>query len=109
MIAASKGILQAIELLLGNGAVVNLPDNSRKRALAFASQNGHLNIVQRLCSANAKINDGSLQEAARQLHQPVVEHLLAMGHDVEFASSMHGGRTALQEMLLKAQILTASH
>lgn len=44
------------------------------------------------------LNDGSLHEAARELHSEAVKILVAAGHDVNFPSLKHGGRTALCEL-----------
>ena len=106
MIAASNNRLSAVQLLLEHNANVDLIDRSQRSAQSYAGENGYLEVVQKLHTRGAKVNDGSLHEAARELHYPVVRYLLQGGHEPDFRSTLHEGRSALAETLLKAQILT---
>jgi hypothetical protein len=73
-------------------------DNS---ALFYASRKGSLDTVKVLLKVPFKPNDGSLHEAARNLHSEVVDALIKTGkHDANYNSSKpdHEGRTPLQEL-----------
>ncbi|KAH6648966.1 hypothetical protein BKA67DRAFT_648915 [Truncatella angustata] len=69
-------------------------------ALFYASREGDLTAVKSLLKVKFKLNDGSLHEAARNLHQDTVAALVKAKHDVNFPSSRreHDGRTPLQEL-----------
>lgn len=58
-----------------------------------------------LLKSKYKVNDGSLHEAARNLHSDVVAALLKGSHDPNFPSSRpeHSGRTPLQELAYRCQ------
>ena len=49
-LAASKGHLEIVRLLLQHGALVNAVDNSDSSPLVAAARNGHLDIVGHLVS-----------------------------------------------------------
>jgi hypothetical protein len=74
------------------------------RALQTAAGGGHLEVVERLLTANANVNaaastwDGrtALEAAAEGGHLEVVERLLTANANVNSAASMWDGRTALQ-------------
>ena len=107
MVAASNGNVALVNLLLEHNPEVDLIDHLRWTAQTYASENGHLEIVQRLAERGCKKYDGSLHEAARQLHHKIVRYLISQGHDVDDPCTLHEGRSALQELLLKTQILTS--
>ena len=106
MIAASHDRLAIVELFLEHGANVNLRDHLGRTALSYASENGHPEVAKRLCDNGAKLNDGSLHDAARELHGSIVQLLLQSGHKPDYPCPRHEGRSALLETLLKCQVLT---
>ena len=57
-------------------------------------------MVSRLLLADAPKIEGSLHEAASNLHVDHVRLLLAHGHDPEIPSPHHGGRSALGEVCM---------
>lgn len=61
---------------------------------------GNLDAVKLLLKSKHNYDDGSLHEAARNLHSEVVAALIKKGHSVNFHSSMdeHQGRTPLLEL-----------
>jgi len=77
-------------------------DRFDRSALFYASRAGDLKSVNALVKAKSPTNDGSLQEAAKNLHGAVVAALVKGKHSPDFPSSkeQHQGRTALQEMAL---------
>ena len=82
-------------------------DYQKHSALFYASRNGDMDMVQILSEAGALSDDGSLHEAAREVHPQVVSLLLSVGHDISFPSLLHldergSGRTPLEELCLKA-------
>ncbi|KAK5124147.1 hypothetical protein LTR85_001850 [Meristemomyces frigidus] len=109
MLAASNGLVELVNILLRHNAAVDIKSRNGRSALSYASENGAVEVVQRLCSQGSRINDGSIHEAARELHPEVVESLLQAGHDPDYPSDVHEGRSAVLEMLLKAQAHTQHH
>jgi hypothetical protein len=93
--------------LISKKVNVSTKDRFERSALFYASRNGDLNSVHALMGAKASPDDGSLHEAARELHADVVEALTdpkhKSKHDVMLQSTMreHGQRIALDEMLLR--------
>jgi hypothetical protein len=79
-------------------------DSFNCTALYYAAQLGHFEVVKLLVKAKSLVNDGSLHEAARNLHSDVVAALISGGHDPNFRSSRpeHKGRNALEEVCLLA-------
>jgi len=86
---------------------VSAKDKFERSALFYASRNGDLDSVHALMGAKASPDDGSLHEAARELHADIVEALTdskhKSKHDAMLQSTMkeHGRRIALDEMLLR--------
>ncbi|KAH7196372.1 ankyrin repeat-containing protein [Fusarium flagelliforme] len=89
--------------LLEAGANPDSRDVFNCSALYYSSQSGNADIAKRLVKANSRVNDGSLHEAARNLHSKVVEVLIKGKHDPNFPSTRpeHEGRTAVQELSLR--------
>jgi hypothetical protein len=102
--AAKSGHSEIVSKLLGVGAKVKATDCEDMSPLSWSSRRGDLMAVTSLLKAKAFPNDGSLHEAARNQHSKVVALLIKAGAGVEFRSSKkgHNGRTALQELCLKA-------
>ncbi|KAI0420323.1 hypothetical protein F5X98DRAFT_383402 [Xylaria grammica] len=75
-------------------------DRFDKAALFYASQVGDINAVNALLKTDFRMNDGSLHEAARNLHGDCVAALINAKYDPNFRSSRaeHNGRNALQEL-----------
>ncbi len=75
-------------------------DRFDKAALFYASQVGDSDAVKALLKTEFRLNDGSLHEAARNLHRDCVAALIKAKYDPNFRSSReeYGGRNALQEM-----------
>ncbi|OBR04765.1 Ankyrin repeat containing protein [Colletotrichum higginsianum IMI 349063] len=96
--AAHLGSNELVGKLLGAGARPNERDNAGRTALFFASAAGHMAALQALVKAGAAQNDGSLHEAARNTHSEAVAALIKAKHEANFPSSLHEGRTALQEL-----------
>lgn len=100
ILAAKHGRSDVVSKLIAEKADVRTRDCFERAALFYASQAGDLKAVKDLIKANSRVNDGSLQEAARNLHSKVVAALIKGGHDPNFPSSKpeHDGRSALQEL-----------
>ncbi|KAK0395123.1 hypothetical protein QR680_001126 [Steinernema hermaphroditum] len=104
MWASGSGHLAAVQILLHEGARVNLRKPDGVTALIFASQNGHREVVEVLINngadVNARTSEGgsALLAAAQNGHIAVVRHLLECGADVRH--ELKDGATA---MFLAAQ------
>ncbi|KAF2799768.1 hypothetical protein K505DRAFT_370800 [Melanomma pulvis-pyrius CBS 109.77] len=99
-IAAKSGRSEDVTLLLKHGAKVSARDAYDRSALFYASRNGDAKTIASILKAKPGPNDGSLQEAARELHAPAIKLLIKGGHHPDFTSSKHDGRTALAELAL---------
>ena len=96
--AAKRGHAHLIAISLGSGLISQTMLNS---GLQLAAEGGHLEVVERLLQANAKVNTTNrygdrtaLQAAARGGHLNVVERLLQANADVNLTPSRDN--TALQ-------------
>ncbi|RXG48836.1 hypothetical protein VDGE_07992 [Verticillium dahliae] len=102
------------ELLLKD-ADVDVTDAKGNTPLSLASDIGGdvaITIMSNLLAAGASRNDGSLQNAARELNLAAVQVLVEYGHDPDFPSHLHDGRSALGEMCLHGAMpgeMTAAH
>ncbi|KAI2619217.1 ankyrin repeat-containing domain protein [Hypoxylon sp. NC1633] len=95
-----------VEMLIRNGADVNLPaiGNIRLTPLQFAAMTGCFEMVELLYNSNADVNappsrdDGmtALQYAALRGYNRIVCYLLSLKADVDAPGSMIGGCTALE-------------
>ncbi|KAF4829982.1 Ankyrin repeat and SOCS box protein 15 [Colletotrichum tropicale] len=101
-LAAQLGLAELLVKLLEAGAKPGDRDNAGRTTLFFASGRGHTAAVQALLKAKAAPNDGSLHEAARNMHSEVIEALIKARHEPNFPSSLHEGRTALQELCYRS-------
>ena len=99
MVAASKGVIKEVELLLSLGADVNATGNARETPLHFAAQNGHQEMVEYLkeqgADINATVKDGRrpLHFAAQNGHQGIVVYLQEQGADIN--ATVKDGRRPL--------------
>ncbi|KAK6337894.1 hypothetical protein TWF696_001372 [Orbilia brochopaga] len=102
ILAAKKSRVDVVSKLLQSKAKVTARDRFDRSALFYASRNGDLESVNLFLKAKAPTNDGSLHEAAKNLHAEVCAALIKGKHSPNFPSSkeQHQGRTALQEMCL---------
>lgn len=93
-----------VKILLLEGADVNPTDYLDRSALAMATDIGGdiaVEMMGSLLSADPNPDDGSLHNAARELNLPAVKVLLQAGHDPDFPSTYHDGRSALAEVCLR--------
>ncbi|KAK3328164.1 hypothetical protein B0T19DRAFT_461567 [Cercophora scortea] len=104
LLAAQSGRCDVAELLLEAGAKISTRDVFGRSALFFASGLGDVNLVTLLLSRHPSNNDGSLHEASRSFHIPVIQLLLDAGNDPNHRSSRHQGRTPLGELALNGTI-----
>ena len=79
-------------------------DQSGQSPLFYATANKDNTSVSILLEKGAQPNDGSLHEAARLRHNPILKSLLKTGHDPDYASDLHEGRTALGELCSQANL-----
>ncbi|RDW87776.1 hypothetical protein BP5796_03470 [Coleophoma crateriformis] len=88
--------------LISKGAKVTVSDEQGVTPLAFASQMGNTKMMEHLLAAGAEIDDGSLHDAAGDLRCDAMRVLVKYGHDVDYPSERHDGRSALAEVCLNA-------
>ena len=103
-IAAQKGDLQILDLLLEHGARVEVCDtDSRRTAIHQAAQEGHLEVVRRLLErgacADPRSKDGisPLWSAAQGGHHHIVRLLIDHGADKE-TTSLDGERRPIHQV-----------
>lgn len=68
-------------------------------------------MMSNILAAEPSQDDGSLHNAARDLNVQAMQVLMDFGHEIDFPSPLHGGRTALGELCLHAAdsgLLTAA-
>ncbi|CZR56667.1 uncharacterized protein PAC_06556 [Phialocephala subalpina] len=101
ILAAKHGRKDVVAKLLKKRAKTSATDIMERSALFYASRNGDLPSVEALLQVGSPADDGSLHEAARELHDDVVKVLIKKGHRINSRSTneAHGDRTALHEML----------
>lgn len=83
---------------------VSAPDCHDRTPLFYAAANEDIQAVELLLAARARPDDGSLHEAARVCHSGIVATLISDHHDINYPSDLHGGRTALGELCLLANL-----
>ena len=104
MLAAKYGRPEVAEKLLKLEVKASARDALGRSALYYASRNGNIDTIRMLLEAKTNANDGSLHEASRGFHGPAMELLITAGHEANYRSAKHGGRTALAEMALKGRL-----
>ena len=113
--AASTGYLEAVEILVMNGAEVDLADEAGWTALSSACYEGHADVVKYLIRNGANIGVATCRGATcimLALHSPdIVEFLISSGSDVNATDVLD--RTALHYAAewgrLEAAILLLEH
>ncbi|KKF96576.1 hypothetical protein CFO_g1088 [Ceratocystis platani] len=105
MLAIREKRPDVVKALVLNGADVDLVDAYDTSALLMAASlrdSLATDVMSTLLLVDPAKNDGSLHSAARQLNLATIELLLKHGHDADFPSLAHGGRSALAELCLHA-------
>ena len=93
---------EIVSKLISKGANVSVRDPDEISLLSLASRMGSTPMMELLLEANAECDDGSLHDAARELRCDSMRVLIKYGHQVDYPSDRHEGRSALAELCLKA-------
>lgn len=107
MVAVSSGREQIVLDLLVAGADPTAQDFRGTTPVALASALGTQagkTIMKYLLKVNPSVNDGSLHTAAAKLDYDTIELLLEAGHEPDFPSTLHDGRSALAEAVFHGSI-----
>ena len=105
MVAIQHRRQDLVKSLLLAGAEVDVQDATGRSPLSMASNiGGELGVMMmgNLLAAGASKNDGSLHNAAKELNLQAMQVLVEHGHDPDFPSPLHDGRSALSELCLHA-------
>jgi ankyrin repeat protein len=105
MLAVQNKRRELVRSLILAGAEVDVTDITGNTPLSLATQIGGdigTSMMSNILAAEPSKNDGSLHNAARDLSIRAVQILVDFGHDVDFPSPIHGGRSALAELCLNA-------
>lgn len=105
MLAIREKRQDIVKQLLMAGAEVDVADATGNTPLTLTTQiGGELGtlMMANILAAEPSQNDGSLHNAARDLNMQALQILVDFGHEVDFPSPLHGGRTALGELCLHA-------
>ncbi|RDA93977.1 hypothetical protein CP533_4991, partial [Ophiocordyceps camponoti-saundersi (nom. inval.)] len=103
MLATQNRRPDLVKSLIDHGADSDALDNQGRTSLcmaANASGEVAVQLLMILLAAEPSKDDGSLHNAARNLNLPAVTLLVQAGHDPDFPSPLHGGRSALGEVCL---------
>lgn len=104
MLAIEARRLDLVKLLLIKGSEVDVSDSLGRTPLSMASAIGGdvaIQMMGNLLAFEPSKDDGSLHNAARELNLPAVRALVTAGHDPDFPSPQHDGRSALGEVCLR--------
>ncbi len=105
MLAIQSRRPDLVKALILADAEVDRIDITGNTPLTMATRIGGdlgTSIMSNLLAAEPSKNDGSLHNAARELNLRALQVLAQFGHDVDFPSPLHGGRSALGEVCLNA-------
>lgn len=105
MLAIQNRRHDLVKTLILAGAEVDVVDATGNTPMTMATQIGgdlSTSLMSSILAADPSINDGSLHNAARDLNLRAMQVLVEYGHDVDFPSTLHGGRSALGELCLNA-------
>ncbi|CAM1503299.1 Fc.00g080750.m01.CDS01 [Cosmosporella sp. VM-42] len=103
MLAIEARRPDVVKALLIEGAEVDVADSLGRSPLSMATNIGgdlSIQIMGNLLALEPSKDDGSLHNAARELNLAAVRVLVQAGHDPDFPSPLHGGRSALGEVCL---------
>jgi ankyrin repeat protein len=102
ILAAKNGHGDIVKKLLDAKADPRAHDRFEKAALFYASRIGDVDTVKILLKNEPRLNDGSLHEAARNLHRDCVAALIKAKFDPNFRSAReeYCGRNPLQELVV---------
>jgi hypothetical protein len=105
MLAIQNRRHDLVKTLILSGAEVDVMDATGNTPMTMVTRiGGDLStlMMSSILAADPSINDGSLHNAARDLNLRAMQVLVEYGHDVDFPSTLHGGRSALGELCLNA-------
>ncbi|KAK3934249.1 Serine/threonine-protein phosphatase [Diplogelasinospora grovesii] len=94
-----------VKALILADAEVDVMDATGNTPLTMATRIGGdlgTSMMSSILAADPSKNDGSLHNAARELNVRALQVLIDFGHDIDFPSPLHGGRSALGEVCLNA-------
>lgn len=103
-LAVSHKRPDVVKLLLLEGAEVDVVDYKGRTPLSMATEmegDTALQMMTSILAAEPCRDDGSLHNAARALNLAAVRVLVQAGHDPDFPSPLHDGRSALGEVCLR--------
>ncbi|KAL7800180.1 hypothetical protein V8C37DRAFT_364370 [Trichoderma ceciliae] len=103
MLAVRERRPDIVKLLLLEGADVDAMDFLGRTPMAMVTHLGGevaIQMMSSLLAAEPSKDDGSLHNAARDLNLAAVKVLMEAGHDPDFPSPLHNGRSALGEVCL---------
>ncbi|KAF7554550.1 hypothetical protein G7Z17_g2825 [Cylindrodendrum hubeiense] len=104
MLAIQTRRPDVVKMLLLEGAEVDVTDALGRTPLSMATEIGgdlSIQMLGNILAADPSKDDGSLHNAARELNLSAVRVLVQSGHDPDFPSPLHGGRSALGEICLR--------
>ncbi len=109
MVAIRSKRQDVAKWLIQANAAVDIADRSGNTPLAMATRvGGELGAAMMLSVLDGKPkpskDDGSLHDAARKLNVEAMKILVKHGHNIDFPSPLHGGRSALGEICLNAAL-----
>lgn len=105
MVAIKEKRHDIVKQLILIGAEVDVADMTGNTPLTLTTKiGGDLGtmMMSNILAAEPSQNDGSLHNAARDLNVKAMQVLVDFGHEVDFPSPLHEGRTALGELCLHA-------
>ncbi|UNI16794.1 hypothetical protein JDV02_003197 [Purpureocillium takamizusanense] len=103
MLAVQTKRPDLVKSLLLEGADADAIDYLGRTSLSMATHIGGdiaVQMMSSLLAAEPARDDGSLHNAARDLNLAAVKVLVQSGHDPDYPSQLHGGRSALGEVCL---------
>ncbi|KAK3324283.1 hypothetical protein B0T19DRAFT_443702 [Cercophora scortea] len=105
MLAIQNRRPDLVKELILSGAEVDVTDVTGNSPMTMATKIGGdlgTSMMSSILAADPSTNDGSLHNSARELNLQALKVLLDFGHDADFPSPLHNGRSALGELCLNA-------
>ncbi|CZR50284.1 uncharacterized protein PAC_00156 [Phialocephala subalpina] len=102
MLAIQNQRVDIVSKLIAKGANVAAEDSEGITPLAIASSMNNIPLMECLLEADAEVDDGSLHDVAAKLQLDKMRILIKYGHQVDYPSDRHDGRSALAELSLRA-------